>query len=449
MSNYHIKEYSQDLYSFRLYDNIRKLTPAQIKAEEGCYDLINLAYFNMSTYKHDSAIMFGGKWGQVPVWHEYGICIDKDGKMTLGTEKEAVYDYALALPPVDINGKPYNHQFFGSNGVTYTGLKANGTVVVLLSTKNNPMTSTQAANLLRQRNCIHIFRWDGSWSSQGYINGQPVKASQYRTVRSLLLIYKKDSGGKEDDKPVNKKYKVCIDAGHGVETPGKRSPDGVYFEHEFNFDMSFRLKALLERHGVEVTLTRPTQNDVTLQRRVQIANGIPNLDLFVSIHSNASGNGATWTAPDGFGIYTSAAGTNAGRNIAANKIIARAKEAGIKLWGSGLFHNIDLYVLRNPVASAVLIEHGFHTNKAETDLLKTNAYRQKLAEIDCKGILDYLGIAWKDEQEPSDGNDSTASDWAAKAWQKAVSKGLMDNTDPQGNVTREALTVVLDRLGLL
>ena len=41
------------------------------------------------------------------------------------------------------------------------------------------------------------------------------------------------------------------------------------------------------------------------------------------------------------------------------------------------------------------------------------------------------------------------SSWAKKAWAKAVSKGIMDGSNPKGNCTREMLATVLDRLGLL
>lgn len=43
----------------------------------------------------------------------------------------------------------------------------------------------------------------------------------------------------------------------------------------------------------------------------------------------------------------------------------------------------------------------------------------------------------------------SVSSWASAAWNKAVKKGIMDGTEPRGNVTREMLAVVLDRLGLL
>ena len=248
--------------------------------------------------------------------------------------------------------------------------------------------------------------------------------------------------------------KVCLDPGHGEETAGKRSPDGTYRECEFALDMAGRIRAILERHGVAVTLTRSTGNDVSLANRVKIANAIPDLDLFVSLHSNAAGSGAAWMSARGYGIYTSAEGDTAGRNIAANKILARAKEAGVGLWGGGLHHNGSLYVLKHTTAPAVLIEHLFHDNREDVALLKDSAYRDKLAQADAKGILDYLGIPWQEEgqagtagqaQDKADG----PSAWAAAAWEKAVEKGIFDGSDPQGALTREMAAVVLGRLGLL
>lgn len=47
------------------------------------------------------------------------------------------------------------------------------------------------------------------------------------------------------------------------------------------------------------------------------------------------------------------------------------------------------------------------------------------------------------------GGQPGVSDWAKEAWDKAVAKGVLDGTEPQGTVTREMLAVVLDRLGLL
>lgn len=200
--------------------------------------------------------------------------------------------------------------------------------------------------------------------------------------------------------------KVVLDPGHGVETAGKRSPDGSYLEHEFALDMAGRLKRLLEGHGVEVVLTRQDIHDLSLSERVRISNAA-GPDLFVSLHSNAAGGGGQWMSARGYGIYTSMAGDGAGRNRAARAILKRAQEAGIHLWGGGLHHNRELYVLSRTDAPAVLIEHLFHDNAEDCALLKDGGYRQKLAEADAKGILDYLGLAWRPDdtrggQEPVD-----------------------------------------------
>lgn len=41
------------------------------------------------------------------------------------------------------------------------------------------------------------------------------------------------------------------------------------------------------------------------------------------------------------------------------------------------------------------------------------------------------------------------SKWAEKSWKKAYEKGVLDGSNPQGNMTREMFAVVLDRLGFL
>lgn len=196
------------------------------------------------------------------------------------------------------------------------------------------------------------------------------------------------------------KYHICLDPDHYSGIAGKRSPDGTYEEHEFNLDMAKRMEKLLEGCGVKVTLTRDKDVDVTLQQRVQIANAIKDLDLFFSIHTNAAGNDG-WYNAKGYLVYTSQAGETEKRNIAAGKILARAKEAGATIRGAGIAHS-PLYVLRNTTAPAVLVEHGFHTNKEETEQLKTDAYRQKLAIVDCKGICDYLGIKFVEPEAPGE-----------------------------------------------
>ena len=199
--SYRIAEYPQDKYHFRLYDNVKRLTWKQIQAEQGpdCVGVVNLAYFGLTNFSHQSAIMIGGTWGLKPKYHEYGILIDEAGHLTLGAEDQAVYDYAIGCPPVDVGGRRYTDKDGGRNGWTYTGVKADGTVVVLLCSKDTPETTDALEAVLRARGCVHILRWDGSWSSQGTLGpGLDVTPSQRRICRSWLLIFRRSSEEKPD-----------------------------------------------------------------------------------------------------------------------------------------------------------------------------------------------------------------------------------------------------------
>lgn len=193
---------------------------------------------------------------------------------------------------------------------------------------------------------------------------------------------------------------VCIDPGHAKNTPGKRSPDGSLLEYEFNRDVAKRLKYHLERHGVKTMYSCDveTAKDISLMARCRTANNAK-ADLFVSIHANAYG--LTWNSANGWEIYHAKNSKN-GKQLA--EYIHKACEPYKKtllylgLTDRGIKTN-TFTVLTNTKMPAVLIEHGFYTNKEECAKLKDAEFREKCAVADAKGILDYLGILWKEKTE--------------------------------------------------
>ena len=405
--SYIIQEFSQDKYRFRLYDNVKRLTWQQIQAETGCCALLNLAYFHLTTYAHQAALMIAGKWVHEVNWHEYGICIDQGGTLTVGTEKEAVYDYAIGCPPVVINGVDKGKGEGGRNGWTYTGVKPDGTVVALLCSKDTPEYTATLEAALRARGCTHILRWDGSWSSQGALGpGKAVTPSQRRICRSWLLIYERAGAETPEDKEENmSKYTVCLDPGHGPGTVNG-SPDGSYKEHEFAWDMYERISELLEARGVHTIVTRTEDTKPSLTERAGVANKA-GATCFVSIHSNAAGNGG-WYDADGLEIYTSAGPMTAQRNILATDLVNAFHAAGVVLRSTPIVHSMDLTVLTKTDAPAVLIEYGFHTSKTDVELLKSSTYRDKLATATADGVCKWLGVSWADGDEPPAGETDRA-----------------------------------------
>lgn len=182
---------------------------------------------------------------------------------------------------------------------------------------------------------------------------------------------------------------AVIDRGHGKNTSGKRSFDGSLLEWEFNNDVTNRLQKYLIEYGVDVVLTAPSDIDTPLNERVRIANAT-NADIFVSLHAN--GFGTNWNAAHGWEIYYSK-GSEKGARLA--NCIHDASIPYLGLANRGIKTTTDFVVVRQTKAPAVLIEHGFYTNREDIKLLKSDTFREKCAIADAKGILKYFGIEWE------------------------------------------------------
>ena len=349
------------------------------------------------------------------------------------------------------NPKPqYNPDMGGTRGRTAIGIRG-GCLMLYVSGDGTGDARTPEAlrDELAELGWESALMLDCGGSSQCDFNGARIYSG--RKVHNYIVVYvRRGDGGKKEDKPMSKT--VCLDPGHGVESPGKCSPDKSYYEHEFALDMARRIKTHLERCGIRVALTRTDEHCPTgkadtndLLKRVAISDAA-GADLFVSLHSNASGN--EWSNASGLMIYTSAGPETASRNVAAKAVLARMTEGVVELRGGPLVHDIELVVTRKTAAPAMLIEYGFHTNRTEVGLLKKSSYRAKLAEATAKGVCDFLGVAWAAESA-GEGMDTGVADWAATAWEKAKSKGVLDGTRPTDPVTRQELAVVLDRLNLI
>lgn len=201
MSKYVMQAFPQEHYRFALYDNKNKLTWQEIKsAHSGCVAIMNTAYFGLTTYDVQSHTMVSGQWLMEPKYHEYGLCINQDGRLTVDYEDKAVWNYTVGLPPLYINGtKYYAYQEEARNGISFAGVGPDGTVHLLLSSKDEGLTSREACDLLLAKGCVHILRFDGSWSSQGTLGpGMDVDPSQERKARIYLLVFAKDSGNTEE-----------------------------------------------------------------------------------------------------------------------------------------------------------------------------------------------------------------------------------------------------------
>ena len=211
-----------------------------------------------------------------------------------------------------------------------------------------------------------------------------------------------------------------IDAGHGGHDPGAQAR-GLN-EADLTLDIALRLEKLFqEEPGIEVVLTRRTNDYIPLEERTAIANR-EGADLFLSIHANTSRS----TSASGIETYfLSFAGTPEAEAVAAREnsahggemhklpdmikaialnnkldesrdlagmvqesLVARLRRSNKAVVNRGV-KKAPFVVLIGAEMPSVLAEVSFLTNRQEQQLLKTPAYKQRIAEALHAAVMRY------------------------------------------------------------
>lgn len=188
---------------------------------------------------------------------------------------------------------------------------------------------------------------------------------------------------------------VCIDPGHGINTPGKRTPvipelGRSIKEYEFNKAVAYYLNQELQRCKLKTMYATLNDNDTPLATRTTRANQA-NADIYVSIHYNAGGGSGVET-------YHYPGSTN-GRRLAQciHEFVIKGtpqKNRGIK--------TANFYVLRNTRMPAVLVEYGFMDDPGlkEARLMLNKAFQQECARETAQGICKYFGVPYVGTSSP-------------------------------------------------
>lgn len=192
--------------------------------------------------------------------------------------------------------------------------------------------------------------------------------------------------------------KILIDNGHGVETAGKRSPDGRLREYAYAREIAARLEQALKEHGIEAVRITPEENDVPLAERCRRVNKYGAKDvILVSIHCNAAGDGGQWMNARGWEARTSVGNTKADK--LATCLYKSAGRAGFKLRKDETDGDPDkeghLYILKHTVCPAVLTENLFQDNREDVEYLLSETGKQTIVDLHVNGIVEYINSATK------------------------------------------------------
>src|SRR5690625_4013801 len=187
---------------------------------------------------------------------------------------------------------------------------------------------------------------------------------------------------------------VAIDAGHGINTPGKRTPSG---EREWSFNTVVAqsiINHLNNYQGVKtVRLDDSTgKRDVPLRERTNKANKA-NADILISCHHNANtGRWGNWTGTETYHYPKSTQGNRLAKTIHPYVLKAYGlRDRGIK---SANFH-----MLRESKMPAILIEGGFMDSNIDIKKLRNKKVLENAGRNIAEGIAKYLGLKKKPSKQ--------------------------------------------------
>ena len=144
---------------------------------------------------------------------------------------------------------------------------------------------------------------------------------------------------------------------------------------------------VLEQEGIKAIDIVNSDSDVALSERVRRANLLAKGGecMYISMHSDAHGNGAEWTPASGISVYTSKGQTKSDEfaQIVIDRLQVHFGET-VK-WRTDKSdgdedHEENFYVLKKTNCPAILIEAGFHTNKEEASRMLGDQWKNKLTQ---------------------------------------------------------------------
>lgn len=180
--------------------------------------------------------------------------------------------------------------------------------------------------------------------------------------------------------------KVGLDAGHCINTPGKRTPDGIR-EWSLNSAVCNYIEEYLKGYAdVLRTDDRSGNNDVSLVSRKTKA--INNCDVLISIHHNASSG--NWNSATGIETYVHSNYTTPKANKLAESLAEKMSNyTGLRNRG---VKNAKFAVIATSKIPAVLCEGGFMDGEKDSWYIRTEEGQRAYARAVADSIKEYFNL---------------------------------------------------------
>lgn len=285
----------------------------------------------------------------------------------------------------------YNPDVGGRRGRAAMGIR-DGWLLLFACADGGPEAKTPEELRDHLMGCESAIMLDGGGKVNFYGGGSLLEGPA--VSQNLLLVYRK----KEDAS-----VKICLDAGHGLHTAGKRCLKALdpseTREWVLNSRTAEHVTALLKEYDCEIIRTDDPsgETDISLTKRCAKANEAK-ADYFVSIHHNAGINGGK-----GGGIVVFAAQKASEKSYVLQRAIYDAVIAKTGLRGNRAIPlaKANFTVLTDTKMPAVLGEFGFMDSQSDVPVILTDAFSRQCAQGIAEALVSVAGLS-KKPQPPVD-----------------------------------------------
>lgn len=216
---------------------------------------------------------------------------------------------------------------------------------------------------------------------------------------------------------------IGLDAGHGLYTPGKQTPDGIK-EWSLNDAVADRVTTMLAEYDCKIIRTDNNEGVTDESLSTRVATYVnAGAHVFVSLHHNAYSS--TWSTATGIEVYTDINCTAEDRRLGSliyNKMVAYT---GLR--GRGLKAQ-NFTVINQNTVPAVLVEGGFMDGTSDYKVITSEAGQNAYARAVAEGLIEFLALEKKSTLKPVD----------------EVAKEIVEELEKAGYNAEEVLTKALE-----
>ena len=211
------------------------------------------------------------------------------------------------------------------------------------------------------------------------------------------------------------KVKIGLDAGHGLKTAGKQTPDGIK-EWTLNDKVRDKVVKILSAYDCEIVNTDNNEGNVdeSLSDRVAMYKKA-GVDVFVSIHHNAL-NGK-WNSATGVEVYVDKTPTGKDLELATCVYNRLVKYTGLK--GRGIKEYNFWVINQDNICPAILCEGGFMDGRKDYKYITSDEGQEAYAKAVAEGLIEFCKLRKKATKKTT----TTTKKPAAVAKPKTYAKG--------------------------